>query len=119
MQVAPRRVGEWRISPAIPAVANLTLAALWAFTALGGWGEQAFCGADAAPDANCAAGVGGAVLVSLGAVVPALGIFLAAAAFYSVRRDPNRLTGMLTVAAILWVLAEGVVFLGGHLAQTN
>lgn len=119
MQVAPRRTGEWRISPAIPAVANLTLAALWMFTAVGGWGEQAFCGAGAVTDRTCAAGVHDAVLVSLAAVIPAAGIILMAAVLYTARREPERLTSLLTVAAILWVLAEGIVFFGGHLAQTN
>lgn len=119
MQVAPRRTGEWRISPAIPAVANLTLAALWMFTAVGGWGEQAFCGAGATADQSCAAGVHDAVLVSLAAVIPAVGIILAAAVFYTRRREPDRLAGLLTAAAILWVLAEGIVFFGGYLAQTS
>ncbi|MFG2091775.1 MULTISPECIES: hypothetical protein [unclassified Spirillospora] len=99
-------------------MANLTLAALWMFTALGGWGEQAFCGADGARDQACVNGVHDAVLVSLAAVIPAVGIILVALALLSPRRDPDRLSGMLTAAAILWVFAEGVVFLGGYLAQT-
>ncbi|XRQ11224.1 hypothetical protein ACN3XK_10145 [Actinomadura welshii] len=103
----------------IPAVANFALAVLWAFTALGGWGEQAFCGVDDAPDPACTDGVGSAVLVSLVAVVPGAGMILAAVVLHTLRRDENRLTGMLTVAAILWVVAEGIVFLGGHLAQMD
>ncbi|MEU8804849.1 hypothetical protein [Spirillospora sp. NPDC048819] len=118
MQVAPRRTGEWRISPAIPALANLTLAALWLFTTLGGWGEQAFCGAVGVADQGCVDGVHNAVLVSLAAVIPSVGIILVALLLFRPRRDPDRLSGMLTAAAILWVFAEGVVFLGGHLAQT-
>ncbi|MGP4029958.1 hypothetical protein [Actinomadura sp. 3N407] len=99
-------------------MANLTLAALWTFTALGGWGEQAFCSAGGTPDQACIGGVHDAVLVSLAAVIPAVGIILVALVLFTSRRDPDRLSGMLTAAAILWVFAEGVVFLGGHLAQT-
>ncbi|TDE22768.1 hypothetical protein [Actinomadura sp. 6K520] len=119
MQVARSGTGEWRISPAIPAVADLALAVLWAFTALGGWAEQGFCRVDGVPDPTCAADVHNAVLVSLVAVIPAVGIILAACAFYRLRRDLHRVTGMLTAAAVLWVVAEGIVFLGGQLAKAN
>ena len=119
MQVAPRQTGEWRISPAIPAVANLALAVLWAFTALGGWAEQAFCGLGDARDQVCVADVRDAVLVALAAVVPAAGIVLVSVAFHLLRRVPDRLVGMLTAAAFLWVVAEAVVFFGGHLARTS
>ncbi|GAA0551163.1 hypothetical protein [Actinomadura livida] len=100
-------------------MANLALAVLWAFTALGGWAEQGFCGADGVPDPVCAADVHNAVLVSLAAVVPAVGIILTAFAFHRLRREPYRVTGLLTAAAILWVIAEGIVFLGGHLVQAS
>ncbi|TDC61773.1 hypothetical protein E1200_28190 [Actinomadura sp. GC306] len=100
-------------------MANLTLAVLWVFTALDGWAEQGFCGTDGLPDPSCAADVRNAVLVSLIPVVPAVGIILAAAVLYRLRRDPHRVTGMLTAAAILWVLAEGIVFIGGHFAQAS
>lgn len=99
-------------------MANLTLAALWLFTTLGGWGEQAFCGADGTSDQGCVNGVHDAVFVSLAAAIPAVGIILVALVLFSSRRGPDRLASMLTAAAILWVFAEGVVFLGGHLAQT-
>ncbi|MFD0902790.1 hypothetical protein [Actinomadura sediminis] len=117
MQVAPRRSGDWWISPAIPAVANAALAALWAFTALGGWGEQAFCGAGGAHDPTCATGFENAVLASLAVVIPAVVLALAAPAMSRVRRHPDRLGMMLTAAAFLWVGAEGILFLGGYLAQ--
>ena len=117
MQVVSRRPSEWRISPAIPAVANLALAALWGFTVFGGWAEQAFCGVGDAPDPACADGVHKAALVSQVAMVPAVGIIVVAAAFHALRRGRDRLTGMLTAATAFWVLAEGIVFLGGHLAQ--
>lgn len=99
-------------------MANLTLAALWLFTTLGGWGEQAFCGASGTSDQSCVNGVHDAVFVSLAAAIPAVGIILVALVLFSSRRDPDRLAGMLTAAAILWVFAEGVVFLGGHFAET-
>jgi len=112
VQVALRQTGEWRISPAIPAVANLVLAVLWAFTALGGWAEQAFCGVGDAHDQVCVVDVHDTDLVSPAAVVPAAGIILASVVFTSIRRVPDHLTGMLTAAAFMWAIAEGIVFLG-------
>jgi hypothetical protein len=34
-----------------------------------------------------------------------------------VRRRPSRLDVTLTVAAFVWVIAEGVLFIGGYLAK--
>ncbi|WP_125621307.1 MULTISPECIES: hypothetical protein [Actinomadura] len=118
MQVAPRRTGEWWISPAIPAVADVVLAALWTFTAFGGWGEQAFCEAGGVHDPACATSFQNSVLASLAVVIPAVAITLAALALPRVRRHPDRLGMMLTAAAFLWVGAEGILFLGGYLAQS-
>ncbi|MBE1533538.1 hypothetical protein [Actinomadura algeriensis] len=118
MQVAPRRTGEWWISPAIPAVANAALVALWIFTAFGGWGEQAFCGVGGAHDPTCATGFENAVLASLAVVVPAVAITVAALALRRVRHHPDRLGMMLAASAFLWVSAEGILFLGGYLAQS-
>ncbi|MFV2179397.1 hypothetical protein ACFHW2_07505 [Actinomadura sp. LOL_016] len=98
-------------------MANAALAALWAFTAFGGWGEQAFCGVGGAHDPTCATGFENAVLSSLAVVIPAVVITLTALALRRVRHHPDRLGMMLTAAAFLWVGAEGIVFLGGYLAQ--
>jgi hypothetical protein len=34
-----------------------------------------------------------------------------------VRRDPDRLDGLLSLAAAGWVLAEAILFVGGYLAK--
>lgn len=113
----PGRSNGWWISPAIPTIANCLLAALWGFSALGGWGDAAFCGEAEEHDLNCSAAFDDAVLVSaipgLSAVVMAVGAWV----LPRVRRDADRLDGMLTAAAVVWIVAEAVLFVGGYLAQ--
>ncbi|OLT18420.1 hypothetical protein BJF79_48135 [Actinomadura sp. CNU-125] len=98
---------------------NAALAALWILTAFGGWGEEAFCGVGGSYDPTCATGFENAVLASLAVVVPAVVITLAALALPRVRRHPDRLGMMLAASAFLWVGAEGILFLGGYLAQSG
>ncbi|MBA9003347.1 hypothetical protein [Thermomonospora cellulosilytica] len=111
------RAGGLRISPAIPTVANLALAALWACTALAGWGEQAFCGDIGHREPGCADGFGVAVLASLVLAVPAAAVAVAAWALPGTRRNAARLEAVLTLTALMWVAAEGILFVGGSLAQ--
>lgn len=115
MQASPGRQNRWWISPAIPTIANVTLAVLWAFSAFGGWGTAAFCGDEATGD--CADGVGLAAAVS--AVPAAIAAALALGAWLSpaVRRDRDRLDGLLSLAAAGWLLAEAIAFVGGYLAK--
>src|ERR671915_2292631 len=63
VQASPGRQNRWWISPAIPTIANIALAVLWAFSAFGGWGRTAFCGDEAAAR-DCTDGVGLAEAVS-------------------------------------------------------
>ncbi|SEG94946.1 hypothetical protein SAMN04489712_1561 [Thermomonospora echinospora] len=114
----PGGADKWRISPAIPTIANCALAALWAFSALGGWGETAFCGEGGRHDPSCAGGFTTAVLASLVAAVPAALIAVMAWTLPAVRRNTVRLEAALATAALLWVAAEGVLFVGGSLAQS-
>lgn len=107
----------WWISPAIPTIANCALAVLWAFSALGGWGDAAFCGEDEARDPGCGAGFDDAVRLSAPVAVIAAAVAVTAWSMPGVRRRPRRLDVTLTVAAFAWVVAEGVLFVGGYLAK--
>lgn len=111
------RSGSWWISPAIPTIANCVLALLWFFSALGGWGDAAFCGEDDRHDPGCGAGFDDAVRLSSPVAVLAVVIAVTAWAMHSARRRPDRLDALLTVAAFVWVLAEAVLFVGGYLAK--
>ncbi|HEU5156965.1 MAG TPA: hypothetical protein VFU43_08215 [Streptosporangiaceae bacterium] len=115
MQASPGRQNRWWISPVIPTIANVALAVLWAFSVFGGWGTAAFCGDDAAR--SCADGVDLAAGVS--AVPAAVAAALALGSWLSpaIRRDLDRLDGLLALAAVGWVVAEGILFVGGYLAQ--
>lgn len=113
----PRRSDSWWVSPAIPTIANCVLAVLWAFSALGGWGDAAFCGEGAKRDPGCGAGFDDAVRVSAPAAVIAAIVAVTAWSVPGVRRRPDRLDALLTGAAFVWVLAEGILFIGGYLAK--
>ena len=117
VQAAPGRANSWWISPAIPTIANGALAVLWFFSALGGWGDAAFCGEDDRHDPGCGAGFDDAVRLSSPVALLAAAVAVTAWAAHGVRRRPGRLDALLTVAAFVWVLAEAVLFVGGYLAK--
>jgi len=117
VEVMQSGAGGLRVSPAVPTVANLALAVFWACTALAGWGEQAFCGEGGHRASECLEGFETAVLASLALAVPAAVVAVAAWTLPGARRNAARLEAMLTLAALMWVVAEGVVFVGGSLAQ--
>lgn len=117
MHATPEQPNGWWISPAIPTIANVMLAVLWLFSTLGGWGDAAFCGEGADHDATCSAGFGNAVLASVPPAAGGLGLGIASWTLPAVRHRPERLDRLLTVAAVLWVAAEAVLFVGGFLAQ--
>lgn len=117
VQAMPGRSNGWWISPAIPTIANCALAALWGFSALGGWGDAAFCGEAAEHDPECATGFDDAVVFSLLPAGVALVMAVGAWVLPGIRRDADRLDGLLTAAALVWVVAGGVLFVGGLLAQ--
>jgi hypothetical protein len=114
----PGRTNGWWISPAIPTIANVVLAVLWTFSALGGWGDAAFCGEDERHDPACGSDFDHAVQASAPLAVLAAVIAVTAWSLPSVRRRPDRLDAVLTGAAFVWVLAEGVLFIGGYLAKS-
>lgn len=94
--------------PAIPTVASLLLAALWGLSVFGGWGTEAFCsGAESSP--ACADRIASAILLS--AVIALLAAASTAAGWLTHR------SALLEVAVGAWVLAVGVLFVGGVVAQ--
>jgi hypothetical protein len=101
-----------RISPVIPTVANLLLAALWGFSVFAGWGLEAFCS-----ESGCVDRMGGVARASaLFAAVAACctaGAWLAPGA----RRDKGRFTALMVAAVIAWVVAEGILFVGGMIVR--
>lgn len=117
MQARPERSDDWWISPAIPTIANVALAAFWGFSALGNWGYAAFCGEHGARDPGCATRLDHAVTVSVVPAALAAVIALGAWLLPRIRRDAERLDGLLTASAFIWVAAEAILFIGGYLAQ--
>jgi hypothetical protein len=117
VQVTPERMNGWWISPALPTIANCLLAVLWGFSTAGGWGETAFCGTEADHGGACASGFRVAVLISIAPAALAAITAAVSWALPQVRHRPARLDALLTAAAALWILAEGVLFIGGYLAK--
>jgi hypothetical protein len=99
------------ISPVIPTIAVLLLAALWGASVYAGWGLAAFC-SDGEPGRACAD--------RLETVSTFSGLFAALAACCSVAawvlRVPRAFTPLMIAAISMWVAAEGVLFVGGMLA---
>ncbi|WP_329086917.1 hypothetical protein [Streptosporangium sp. NBC_01469] len=101
-----------RISPVIPVVANLLLAALWGLSVFAGWGFEAFCS-----DFGCADRLDGVVrLSSLFAAVAAC-CTVAALLTPVTRGDKNRFTVLLSAGVAAWVIAEGILFAGGLIVR--
>ncbi|WP_067833643.1 hypothetical protein [Actinomadura kijaniata] len=117
MQAVPGRPNGWWISPALPTIANVLLAVLWLLSAFGGWGTTAFCGDPEQRDAVCADHYDVAVLISFLPALGAAALGVAAWTAPAIRRRPDRLDSVLAVSALLWVVAEAVLFVGGFLAK--
>jgi hypothetical protein len=109
------RHNRWWVSPAVPTIGNAALLVLWVFSAFGGWGATAFCGELAGAD--CRAGFEATVALSVPIAALSAAIAVAAWAVPWIRRNPARLGGALVVAALGWVIAEGLLFGGGWMAQ--
>jgi hypothetical protein len=118
VQVISDRPNGWWVSPVLPTIANCLLAVLWAFSSAGGWGEAAFCGEDAQRDPVCASDFEFAVTLSLPAAALAAAVVFVSWTLPGLRRRPQRLDALLTVAAAIWVVAEGILFVGGYLAKS-
>ncbi|RFU42689.1 hypothetical protein DZF91_05275 [Actinomadura logoneensis] len=117
MRIVPGRSnGRW-LSPAVPTIATCVLAALWGFSAFGGWSDEAFCGEASAHDADCGDAVLRYVWLSVPAAFVGLGIGVMSWLLPGVRRRPGLLARNLSIAVCFWVLAETIMFVGGFLAK--
>jgi hypothetical protein len=99
------------ISPVIPTVAVLLLAALWGASVFAGWGLAAFC-AGGETARVCAE--------RLEPVYSLSGVFAVVAGCCAVLawlRSAQWFPRLMTVAIAAWVAAEGVLFFGGMLAR--
>jgi len=108
-----RQQNGWWISPAIPTIANVLLGVLWGFSAFGGWGRTAFC----QHDPTCSDDFNSAIAVSVVPAVLAALLALSSWLLPVVRRDPALLDTLLTIGALTWVVAQGVLFIGGYIVQ--
>ncbi|MDF2711606.1 hypothetical protein AB0C18_00030 [Nonomuraea muscovyensis] len=103
-------------SPIIPTIASFLLAALWGLSVFAGWGLEAFCAGGEAPS-DCSR--------RLGAVSTVSGLFAVLAACCTAgawlvpraRRDLGVFTWVMGAAVAAWVVAVGVLFVGGLLAK--
>ncbi|MFG1707556.1 hypothetical protein ACFLIM_30570 [Nonomuraea sp. M3C6] len=107
---------QLRFSPIIPTIASFLLAALWGLSVFAGWGLEAFCeGGESA--STCSQ--------RLGTVSTVSGLFAALAACCTAaawllpwsRRDPRTFARLMGAGVLAWILAEGVLFLGGMLVR--
>jgi hypothetical protein len=96
------------VSPVIPMVASLLLAALWGLSVFAGWGLEAFC-SDGESRKACAQ--------RLDVVSTVSGLFAVVAASATAGAWLTRRPGLLPLALVAWVAAEGVLFVGGMVAQ--
>lgn len=101
----------------MPTIANCVLAALWGFSAFGGWSDEAFCGRSSAHDAECGDAITRYVWLSAPVAFVGAGIALMSWLLPTVRHRAGLLDRNLTIAIGFWVFAEAVMFLGGFLAK--
>ncbi|WP_433368440.1 hypothetical protein [Streptosporangium sp. CA-115845] len=104
-------MGMW-ISPVIPTVANLLLAALWGLLVFAGWGAEAFCS-----DPGCVARLDGVAGASALFAVIAAGCTAGAWLVPRIRGDENRFITLMIAAMIMWMIAESVFFVGGLIVR--
>lgn len=108
----PVRLG---FSPVLPTIASVLLAVLWALSVFAGWGFEAFCSGDGS--AACVRRL--TAFSSVSWLFAAGGAFLTVAAWVLPvsRNDERTFTRFLVMGVVSWVVAEGVLFLGGLLAK--
>ncbi|MEU6721422.1 hypothetical protein ABZ897_59115 [Nonomuraea sp. NPDC046802] len=105
---------ELRYSPIIPTIASFLLAALWGLSVFAGWGLQAFC-ADGEPVSTCSQRLDSVSTVS-GLFAALAACCTAAAWLLPWSRHDERTFGRLMGAGVIsWIVAGGVLFLGGLL----
>jgi hypothetical protein len=109
--VARTRFG---FSPVIPTVASFLLAALWGLSVFAGWGLEAFCGGGESP---CSERLGSVSAVSSLFAILAACCTAAAWLVPAARRRPSTFVRFMASGVAAWIVAEGVLFLGGLLAR--
>ncbi|MFI6903746.1 hypothetical protein ACIBKY_20945 [Nonomuraea sp. NPDC050394] len=101
------------VSPIVPTIASFLLAALWGLSVFAGWGTAAFCANGDATQCgqrlDAVAGLSG-LFAMLAAICTAAAWILPAA-----RKDQRTFNLYMGSAVAAWVVAEGVLFLGGLL----
>ncbi len=103
------RVTRTVVPPAIQAAASLLLATLWGFAVFGGWSTQAFCTTSLGPSPDCADRIASVVALSVLVGVVAAG---ATGVAWLGRRE-----SLYGAAAVAWVVALVVLFVGGLAAR--
>ncbi|MGI5285957.1 hypothetical protein ACQEVF_21850 [Nonomuraea polychroma] len=105
-----------RFSPIIPTIASFLLAALWGLSVFAGWGLEAFC-AGGQDSSLCSQRLGTVSTVS--GLFAALAACCTAAAWLlpSARDDTRAFTRIMGAGVVSWIVAEGVLFLGGMLVR--
>ncbi|GAA0946404.1 hypothetical protein [Nonomuraea longicatena] len=101
-----------RVSPVVPTVASVLLAALWALSVFAGWSAAAFCPAGPPECTQQLEGIAG-----FSAFFAVLATVCTAAAWLmpAPRRDQRTFSLYMGSAVATWIVAESVLFLGGHL----
>ncbi|MEV1173653.1 hypothetical protein [Nonomuraea sp. NPDC049784] len=107
---------QLRFSPIIPTIASLLLAALWTLSVFAGWGLEAFCtGGESA--STCSQRLGTVSTASGLFAVLAVGCTAAAWLLPWSRNDPRTFGRIMGAGVVSWVVAEGVLFLGGLMVR--
>jgi hypothetical protein len=105
-----------RFSPIIPTIASVLLAALWGLSVFAGWGLEAFCAGGESTSA-CSRRLGAVSTVS--GLFAALATCCTAAAWLLpwARQDSRAFGHVMGAGVVAWIVAEGVLFLGGLLSR--
>ncbi|MEU0570538.1 hypothetical protein ABZ297_34820 [Nonomuraea sp. NPDC005983] len=104
------------ISPIIPTIASFLLAAFWGLSVFAGWGLEAFCTGDE-PVVGCSERLESVSFVSAWFAVLAACFTAGAWLIPASRNDQVVFTRLMGVSVAAWIVAEGVLFLGGLLAR--
>ncbi|MBF8189011.1 hypothetical protein ITP53_25410 [Nonomuraea sp. K274] len=103
-------------SPFIPTFASFLLAALWGLSVFAGWALEAFCAGDEFALA-CSRRLDVFSTVSGWFAALAAGCTAAAWLLPRARHDARTFNRLIGVGMVFWIIAEGVLFLGGMLAR--
>jgi hypothetical protein len=103
-------------SPIIPTIASFLLAALWGLSVFAGWGLEAFC-AGGESSAACRQRLDTVSTVSALFAVFAACCTVTAWLVPSSRHDSRMFGRVMGAGVSSWIVAEGVLFLGGLLVR--